>query len=82
MLSGVGDIEVRDMDLSRTQVLHCSIKARDGSLEVDARKWVAQAGSDEYRPSHKGLQLRPADWLRAIPLIQELIASAEGKSIK
>ena len=82
MIIGIGEIEQKDMDLTRTQKLHCAVKTRDGRLEVDARKWMINQDGVSYRSSHKGLQLKPEDWKRAIPLIQELIASAEAKTVK
>ena len=82
MISGIGEVESRDMPLSECQVLHCAIKTRDGLLEVDARKWSTFKGQDNYIPSRKGLQMKPEDWKRAIPLILELLDSAEGKESK
>ena len=79
MISGKGETEAREMELSRSTVLHVALKVNDGDLEIDARKWFKFENMEHYIPS-KGLQLKRKDWKRAIPLILELLESAEGKT--
>ena len=82
MLTGLGDLDARDLEVGKTTILHFAVKSQAGGLFLDARKWIKYPNCDEFRATIKGLSTGLSDWKRAIPLIQELIASAEGKSIK
>ena len=78
MRNGFIDSEI--VRVTPLQTVHIELKANNGDLYLDARKWFKFENSDIYIPSKKGLQMRREDWKRAIPLIQELLESAEGKT--
>lgn len=76
----LNDIEAKDMPLSEVSKLHISVKANEGNLYIDARKWFKYPNLDHFVSSKKGLMLDLATWKQVIPLIQELIASNEKQT--
>ena len=78
MNSAYGCIEDNIVQMTPLQSVHVTLKANNGDLYLDARKWFKFENLDHEISSRKGLMLSLSDWNRVLPVIQAVIA----KSVK
>lgn len=74
MYESSNSIAEKRVEISPAQVLLLQIKNGFNHLELDIRKWPAKELKEgQYFKFSRGICMKKEQWLKALPLIQEML---------